>query len=61
MLEEECLRKTQTCTGGVPFHKGLSCSPGGIGVGVVIPAFLLGEGLFLKLAVGTQLSDAAVL
>lgn len=40
------------------------CSPGGISICVVIPAvaFLLREkGLFLKLAVETQLRDAAVL
>lgn len=52
-----------TCVGGVPFHKGLSCSPGRIGVCMVIPAvaILVEKGLFLKLAVETQLGDAAVL
>lgn len=57
------LRKTHKRTGGVPFHKGLSCSPGWIGVCVVIPAvaFPVEKGLFLKLSVKTQLGDAAVL
>lgn len=61
LTEKQCWKKsdsfeedTHTFTGGIPFHKGLSCIPAGIGVGVVIPAvaFLVGKGIVLETGCG---------